>query len=163
MITIIADGSYCPHYRCGGYSFVVIKDGTIIASQADTILQADSAYHCEGIAIHRALETVSALVSWKKITDGKIGVITDNQNIAARMRKENQFLRQVNYYRPDPWDKIHKLMIELNWIEFNPMWESFKKDTPGYYHHTMAKQMMLEARKQVISQVEQSHATNQTQ
>jgi hypothetical protein len=150
LIKVVIDGSHCPHYKCGGYSYSVTDDSGFFENSSGVILQSSSPFYAESVALHKAIECIHGV--WPVLKPfSTVHVLTDNQNIAARMNKANEFIRHLNYRRDDPWDKIHKLMVEMNWLSFTPAWESFTKKSAGFHHHKMAKQMMLGARQQIIS------------
>lgn len=148
MNKIYIDGSYCPHYRCGGWAFHIKSFNSTVVTKCDSLRHAKSAYQSEAYALLNALEYMELHPEESKEFLAKpFTIVTDNQNLAARVEKENEYLHQMNFHRPEPWDKIHRMMFRLGPIRLKVFWKSFKDDNIGTIVHGHAKNSMVAERK----------------
>lgn len=150
MKVIHIDGSFCPHYKCGGWAFSVTEAGNDEPEliKGGTIDFVKSSYIAEAHALHNALLHILDNDPYMRKFNGCI-FVSDNQNIVSHVKTENKYILQVNLSRKPPWDEIHKVMLNLD-ATIDMRWLSFKDNREGKRVHSLAKQYMETSRKNTI-------------
>lgn len=146
MNKIYIDGSHCPYLRCGGWAFHITGFRHSNFMFSGPIQNAKTAYHCESYALMHALRHIDEHEHKLEFLAEPFIIVTDNQNLVARVNRENEYLLQVNYHRPEPWDRIHQLMLDLGPLRLKAKWKSFKGDSFGKAVHVAAKSNMITTR-----------------
>lgn len=143
--TCYIDGSFCPHYRCGGWAFLVNSDK--ILSLSGGLPQGYGAMYCESYALYQLLNFMH-----KEENNPHIHVISDNQNLLSKLKKQIGLRVQSNYHRPSPWDLIRPLLFN-NTVTME--WKSFRDSTDidAKFVHNTAKDQMLFERQKFAAQV----------
>jgi ribonuclease HI len=142
--TCYIDGSFCPHYRCGGWAFLI--NSNRILSLSGGLEQGYGAMYCESYAIYQLL---------KFTYDNELPllhIVSDNQNLLSKLKKQIALKIQSNYHRPSPWDLIRPLLFN-NTITME--WKSFRDsdDIDAKFVHNTAKDQMLFERQKFAAQV----------
>ena len=151
--TLILDGSFCPHFKVGGWAFgwkQPEEEGADmynnIILQSGGLPQGYDPHYCEAHALYEGLMYVCDRIG----TEEKIVVVSDSQNMLAVLKKQVANRIMINYFRKPPWDLIKEC------IRYNPNikgeWQSLKKSENENLKlvHTLAKSAMESERAKLL-------------